>query len=75
LQSSLAAGKVTADFPIYECPKCNKETIFRICEQCNKKTIQMYFCKICGKMKENVCKKHGICQTYSNRAIEIKIFC
>ncbi|GAJ01215.1 unnamed protein product, partial [marine sediment metagenome] len=47
-QSALAVGKITADFPIYKCHKCNTETIFSICENCNRKTRRMYYCSICG---------------------------
>ena len=55
-QSALEKGKITAEFPVYICNKCNKETIFSICESCNKKTKRKYFCKYCGVLDEK-CKK------------------
>ena len=43
LQSALEAGKVNADFPLFFCKNCKKETIYTVCEDCNKKTTQMYY--------------------------------
>ncbi|NQV08532.1 DNA polymerase II large subunit, partial [Candidatus Woesearchaeota archaeon] len=42
IQAALEKGKITADFPIYQCTKCNKETIYHICETCGKETKKMY---------------------------------
>ncbi|MBL7054273.1 DNA polymerase II large subunit [Candidatus Woesearchaeota archaeon] len=55
-QSALEAGRITAEFPVYYCGKCDKETIFSICETCNKKTKRKYFCTYCG-MLDDKCKK------------------
>ena len=55
-QSALEEGKVTAEFPVYACNKCNKETISQVCENCSKKTKRKYFCKYCGMLDEK-CKK------------------
>lgn len=37
-QSALEKGKVTADFHMYWCDNCKKETIFGVCQKCGKKT-------------------------------------
>jgi len=37
LQTALCAGKVTADFHIFWCSHCKKETIFSVCDTCGKK--------------------------------------
>jgi len=55
-QATLEQGKITAEFPVYSCSKCNKETIFHICETCNKKTKRKFFCKYCG-LTDDECKK------------------
>lgn len=54
-QSALESGKVTADFPIFMCPKCEKETIYKVCETCKNQTKQLYFCKACGKTDKQKC--------------------
>jgi DNA polymerase II large subunit len=69
-QSSMDAGKVVSDFPIYEC-KCGNETVFKICEKCGSKTRKKYFCPICGTIDKEKCEKHGDTKTYRNQSIDI----
>ncbi len=74
LRSLLAArdeGKVTADFPLYVCPKCKNETVFSVCENCDVKTNKYYFCEECGKIPRETCAKHGPASTYKRRSIDI----
>ena len=40
-QSSLEKSKVTADFSMYNCEKCNQETVYPICHKCNSKTTYL----------------------------------
>jgi DNA polymerase II large subunit len=37
--AALEAGKVTADFPSYECKKCSRDTIYPVCESCRQPTF------------------------------------
>ncbi|MBC8494688.1 DNA polymerase II large subunit [archaeon] len=37
-QSAFQIGKVTADFAVYNCPSCKKESVFSVCDECGKKT-------------------------------------
>ena len=70
-QSALEIGTVRADFPIYYCTKCNKETVLSVCLKCNKKTKKMFFCKICGNIEKEECK-HGKALPYKTQTINIK---
>ncbi|MFH1212032.1 MAG: DNA polymerase II large subunit, partial [Candidatus Woesearchaeota archaeon] len=70
-QSALEAGKIRAEFPLYYCSKCNKETIFNICLKCDKKTKKLFFCKICGNIEKSECK-HGKAASYKKQEIDIK---
>ena len=70
-QSALAAGKITADFPIYKCQECSIETIFPVCENCDKKTIRMYSCPVCGLTEKEECQKHGKAATFREQSISI----
>lgn len=40
-------GKITAEFPMYNCKKCGKETIYPVCEICYEKTQRIYYCPVC----------------------------
>ncbi|MBI4146130.1 DNA polymerase II large subunit, partial [Candidatus Woesearchaeota archaeon] len=71
-QAALQTGKVTADFAIFYCTKCNAETVLPRCEVCSTLTEQRWKCKVCGTKKEATCKEHGECQAYTRRAIPIK---
>lgn len=57
-QSALGIGKITADLPSYRCAKCQRDTIFRVCETCGKKTEKAFYCSICGKVPGESCSKH-----------------
>ncbi|MAH33093.1 DNA polymerase II large subunit [archaeon] len=70
-QSSFESNKISAEFPLYRCDKCNKNTIFSICETCDKKTTQKYHCRICGTSENNECS-HGPMSAYSEQTIAIK---
>lgn len=72
-QSAMDAGKVTADFPLYYCNECKKDTIFRTCEICNKPTIKVYHCKTCGISSKEECE-HGKKLPYMNKEIKIRHF-
>jgi len=69
-QTALEAGKITAEFPLYKCRTCNKETIFNICENCNKQTNKLYFCNECGTLENEECK-HGTAKPFKKQEINI----
>jgi len=69
-QTALEAGQITAEFPLYNCPHCNTETVFSICENCNKKTKKLFFCNNCGIIESKECK-HGIAKPYNRKNIDI----
>ena len=71
-QSALEIGKIRAEFPIFFCRECNAETEFSRCTVCDKKTVQKYYCKICGVIEDNECKKHGTAETFRKKEIDIK---
>ncbi len=70
-QAALGEGKVTSFFPLFFCPACNRETIYRICEQCTNRCVQRYHCKECGIITTPNCR-HGPARTFAERAIPIK---
>ncbi|MEM4396843.1 MAG: DNA polymerase II large subunit [Candidatus Woesearchaeota archaeon] len=52
INNTLEKGKITAEFSIFYCENCKRETIYTFCENCNSKTIPLYFCSKCGTLKE-----------------------
>ena len=69
IQSALEQKKITADFPIFLCEKCNKETICSVCEICKSKTVKGHYCQKCGVIK-NKCQ-HDRVYEYRNKEINI----
>ncbi|MEM0231065.1 MAG: DNA polymerase II large subunit [Candidatus Woesearchaeota archaeon] len=72
-QAADSAGKVTADFPLYFCEKCNSRTIYPVCENCGSETKQKFFCSECGELSTPRCK-HGNARPYSTRSIDISYY-
>ncbi len=54
-QSALDKGKIKAQFPIFYCDHCGKDTIYKVCERCGKRTIQLYYCSKCNKLSKKKC--------------------
>ncbi len=71
-QAAIEKGSVRADFPIYFCDACNKETVYFICETCGAKTRKMNYCHMCGKKSfSEGCSVHGKMKPYMERRINI----
>ncbi len=56
-QSAIEEGQIEAEFPVYFCEKCNKPTIYRVCETCGKRTKRRYYCSICNAFYDEKCTK------------------
>jgi DNA polymerase II large subunit len=69
-QAAMDAGKITADFPVYKCSQCDKETIYPVCEGCGKKTTRIYYCPVCGPKQEE-CAVHNDSRAYKKKSIDI----
>ena len=69
LQSAMEVGKITADFPVFICQNCKKETIFSVCESCNEKTQKAEFCSKCGFINKKCIHDHV--HPYRNKEIDI----
>jgi len=59
VNEALKQGFVKSEFPMNYCEKCEKETIYNLCENCGSQTKKKYFCKICNKeIFEKKCEIH-----------------
>ncbi|UCD20764.1 MAG: DNA polymerase II large subunit [archaeon] len=73
LQTAVEVGTVKADFPIYYCEECKKESVYPICDFCGKENKKLFYCSKCTKkIDTNFCNLHGKGQTYSTQRINIK---
>ncbi|PIO08518.1 DNA polymerase II large subunit, partial [Candidatus Pacearchaeota archaeon CG10_big_fil_rev_8_21_14_0_10_34_12] len=54
------------------CEKCNKKTIYPLCESCGEKTKKMFYCFECKKYSLEKCEEHKNSVQFDFRAIEIK---
>ncbi len=70
-QSALEKGFVKSDFSLMKCQKCNKETIYRKCENCGSATEQLYHCKL-GVVRNKKC--HDEDRGFTRRSIDIKYY-
>ncbi len=73
-QAALDASKIKGDFPIYRCSKCDKDTIYPICEECGRPAKRIYYCKVCGGIEKEECTKHGKAQLYKAQEIDIRYY-
>ncbi|HKZ49977.1 MAG TPA: DNA polymerase II large subunit, partial [Candidatus Nanoarchaeia archaeon] len=69
LNEASANNKITSDFPIFNCMKCNKITIYPSCEVCGEKTELWRLCPMC-KRKTKKLKCHTDTLAYERRSIE-----
>ena len=77
VQEASETEGVKADFPIYICENCRKETIYYICETCGSKCKKMNYCPICERIITGHCPEHGGLETkkikgYMPKRIDIK---
>ncbi|MDD5331237.1 MAG: DNA polymerase II large subunit [Candidatus Nanoarchaeia archaeon] len=74
IQSALEKGKISAEWPIFYCEKCNQETIYPICERCNSKTKKKFYCYDCGKVVDKKCENHRVANFRSKEVDIIHYF-
>ena len=57
---ALERGFVQADFALFECPQCNKPSVYRVCHRCGTKTEKRYYCRSCDVLLSTPeCKAHS----------------
>jgi len=72
-QSTFENSKITAEFPVFYCGKCEKKTIFSVCETCDRKTKKGGKCGICGEFGKQECKHENVA-FFSKQTIDIKYY-
>ena len=55
-QSTLDAKKITANFPLYTCPRCKANLVLQTCMACQVPAVKEKYCKTCGRIPlDKVC--------------------
>ncbi len=70
-QAAMNTGGVCAQFPLFFCPACKKESIYRRCHRCAQETQQQYFCRQCGVIATQACI-HGNAVSYTQRKLPLR---
>jgi DNA polymerase II large subunit len=66
-------GFVKADFPLFYCETCKKETVYKRCETCKSECRKIYFCPECRTtMAGEKCPAHNQGQDYMSKKVDIK---
>lgn len=72
VNEAVKEGFVKAEFPIYYCEKCSRNTFVPKCEICSSETKKKFYCSKCAESQfKDECPLHGKNATSSNRRIEI----
>lgn len=73
VNEAVSVGTIKSDFPLFKCEKCNKETIYFICEDCKSECKRIRYCPECSqKFDMEKCPEHLKGQSYQNRRIDSK---
>ncbi len=72
-QNAMQKGRITAEFPLYQCTLCKTQHAVPLCPGCSKPTQRLFYCKGCALWStEKTCKTHGETVGYQRQAIPIK---
>ncbi|VVB82759.1 DNA polymerase II large subunit [uncultured archaeon] len=71
VQAACDEGNVRSSFPTYHCGKCDKDTIYPMCENCGQECEKLFYCRECDKTSKEPCKEHNNI-SYSTIDLDIK---
>ena len=73
VNEAMNVGFVKADFPLFYCETCKKETVYRRCETCKNECRKIYYCRECRNvMQTEKCSSHNQGQEYMTKKVDIK---
>jgi len=73
VNEAVSVGTIKADFPIYFCRNCQKETIYFKCEDCGNECEKMRYCPECQqKFTMDKCPEHLIGLSFMAKRIDSK---
>ncbi len=73
VNEAVEVGSIKADFPIYYCKKCRRETIYFRCEECGEECESLRYCPVCKqKFSMEKCPEHQKGLKYMTKRIDAK---
>ncbi len=73
-QEAMKVGRIVAEFPVYYCEKCEKESIYHSCERCGALCKKMYYCPDCDFNHPGKCEEHQTGSDFKEKIIDIKSY-
>src|SRR3989344_6318330 len=78
VQAGCEIGKISSNFPTFNCKTCNKEIIYQICEDCGNKADKKFYCSSCENFFDSkICNKsqeHGDAKSFYYRDVDINYY-
>ena len=78
VQAACEIGKISSNFPTFNCKTCNKEIIYQICEDCGNKADKNFYCSSCENFFDSkICNKsqeHGDAKSFYYRDVDINYY-
>ena len=72
VNEAASVGTVKGEFPFNFCKKCDRESIYRMCEICGEKNEKKIFCRMCnGEIKGDKCEVHDISNKFKTTRIDM----
>ncbi|MBT4136035.1 DNA polymerase II large subunit [archaeon] len=72
VNEAMSIGSVKADFPFNYCKKCDRESIYNLCEICGSECEKKNYCRMCKQEVEGKCKVHDSSERYKYGRIDMK---
>ncbi|MBI2112672.1 DNA polymerase II large subunit [Candidatus Woesearchaeota archaeon] len=72
-QATVEHGKVHSTFPLRYCEKCQRGTIYPLCEACSSLTVKRFNCRFCGDLDKETCR-HGSANPFKAVDLDIKYY-
>lgn len=70
-QAATASGAVSGEFSMYKCSKCDRNTIYPVCEICSRETKPLYYCRDCNLVLSEPCNRHEISSRSKPMSLDI----
>ncbi len=71
--AALEVGFVEAEFKLYFCEKCQRETVAKFCEVCGSQTVERYVCVKCKRHVNTPTHCSTKCKEFDKIKIDIKL--
>ncbi|MEM4271500.1 MAG: DNA polymerase II large subunit [Candidatus Pacearchaeota archaeon] len=65
-------GTVVAEFPVFHCDKCARETIYPACEICNSRCKRMKYCPECDYNYPTQCEMHSSVFDFKEKRLDMR---